>query len=139
MDQLTNQAAAKQAQVEAQMTQQLARDEEARMKSEAQDPLVRLKQQEIDLKAAELQANLQKDMSIKSEELDIERDKLEAQTSIDLMKVAVDADKQKNADALNMLKENITTSREAMKQQSTEKIARENARSKGNGKTDNSN
>jgi hypothetical protein len=38
-----------------------------------------------------------------------------------------------------MLKENITTSREAMKQQSTEKIARENARSKGNGKTDNSN
>ena len=139
MDQLTNQAAAKQAQVEAQMTQQLARDEEARMKSEAQDPLVRLKQQEIDLKAAELQANLQKDMSIKSEELDIERDKLEAQTSIDLMKVAVDADKQKNADALNMLKENITTSREAMKQQSTEKIARENAKSKGNGKTDNSN
>jgi len=139
MDQLTNQAAAKQAQVEAQMTQQLARDEEARMKSEAQDPLVRLKQQEIDLKAAELQANLQKDMSIKSEELDIERDKLEAQTSIDLMKVAVDADKQKNADALNMLKENITTSREAMKQKSTEKIARENARSKGNGKTDNSN
>ena len=139
MDQLTNQAAAKQAQVEAQMTQQLARDEEARMKSEAQDPLVRLKQQEIDLKAAELQANLQKDMSIKSEEFDIERDKLEAQTSIDLMKVAVDADKQKNADALNMLKENITTSREAMKQQSTEKIARENARSKGNGKTDNSN
>ena len=139
MDQLTNQAAAKQAQVEAQMTQQLARDEEARMKSEAQDPLVRLKQQEIDLKAAELQANLQKDMSIKSEELDIERDKLEAQTSIDLMKVAVDADKQKNADALNMLKENITTSREAMKQQSTEKIARENARSKGSGKTDNSN
>ena len=121
------------------MTQQLARDEEARMKNEAQDPLVRLKQQEIDLKAAELQANLQKDMSIKSEELDIERDKLEAQTSIDLMKVAVDADKQKNADALSMLKENITTSREAMKQQSTEKIARENARSKGNGKTDNSN
>ena len=139
VDQLTNQAAAKQAQVEAQMTQQLARDEEARMKNEAQDPLVRLKQQEIDLKAAELQANLQKDMSIKSEEFDIERDKLEAQTSIDLMKVAVDADKQKNADALNMLKENITTSREAMKQQSTEKIARENARSKGSGKTDNSN
>ena len=139
MDQLTNQAAAKQAQTEAQMTQQLARDEEARMKNEAQDPLVRLKQQEIDLKAAELQANLQKDMSIKSEELDIERDKLEAQTSIDLMKVAVDADKQKNADALSMLKENITTSREAMKQQSTEKIARENAGSKRNGKTNNSN
>jgi len=38
-----------------------------------------------------------------------------------------------------MLKENIATSREAMKQQSTEKIARENARSKGNGKANDSN
>jgi len=139
MDQLTNQAAAKQAKVEAQMTQQLAQDEEARMKREAQDPLVRLKQQEIDLKAAELQANLQKDMSVKAEELDLERDKLEAQTSIDLMKVAADADKQQNADAMSMLKENITSSREAMKQQSTERIARQNARSKRNGKTTNSN
>ena len=130
MDQLTNEAAAKQAQMEAQLTQQLAQDEEARMKREAQDPLVRLKQQEIDLKAAELQANLQKDMLTDAEKMDLERDKLEAQTSIDLMKVAADTDKQQNADALSMLKENIVSSREAMKQQSTERIARENAKTK---------
>ena len=55
------------------------------------------------------------------------------------MKVAADADKQQNADAMSMLKENITSSREAMKQQSTERIARQNARSKRNGKTTNSN
>ena len=130
MDQLTNEAAAKQAQMEAQLTQQLAQDEEARMKREAQDPLVRLKQQEIDLKAAELQANLQKDMLTDAEKMDLERDKLEAQTSIDLMKVSADADKQQNADAMSMLKENIVSSREAMKQQSTERIARENAKTK---------
>jgi len=130
LDQLTNQAAAKQAQMEAQMTQQLAQDEEARMKREAQDPLVRLKQQEIDLKAAELQANLQKDMLTDAEKMDLERDKLEAQTSIDLMKVSADADKQQNADAMGMLKENIVSSREAMKQQSAERIARENAKTK---------
>ena len=130
MDQLTNEAAAKQAQMEAQLTQQLAQDEEARMKREAQDPLVRLKQQEIDLKAAELQANLQKDMLTDAEKMDLERDKLEAQTSIDLMKVAADTDKQQNADALSMLKENIVSSREAMKQQSTQRIARENAKTK---------
>ena len=99
-------------------------------KREAQDPLVRLKQQEIDLKAAELQANLQKDMLTDAEKMDLERDKLEAQTSIDLMKVAADTDKQQNADALSMLKENIVSSREAMKQQSTERIARENAKTK---------
>jgi hypothetical protein len=116
--------------MEAQLTQQLAQDEESRMKREAQDPLVRLKQQEIDLKAAELQANLQKDMLTDAEKMDLERDKLEAQTSIDLMKVSADADKQQNADALSMLKENIVSSREAMKQQSTERIARENARTK---------
>ena len=86
-----------------------------------------------------MQANLQKDMTIDTEKLDLERDKLEAQTSIDLMKVAADADKQKNADAMGMLKENITSSREAMKQQSTERIARQNAQSKRNGKTTNSN
>ena len=70
-----------------------------------------------------------------AEKMDLERDKLEAQTSIDLMKVSADADKQKNTDAVNMLKENIVSSREAMKQQSAERIAR----SKTNGQRTNKN
>ena len=44
------------------MTKQLAQDEEARISREQQDPLVKLKQQEIDLKAMQTQMQMQKDM-----------------------------------------------------------------------------
>ena len=131
-DQLTNQIAAEQAQLEAQLTAQLAKAEEARMSREPQDPLVKLKQQEIDLKAMETQARLAKDIAIDSEKMDLERDKLEADTGIELMKVAADADKQSNADATAILKENMISAREAMKDQTAERIAKGNA--KGNGK-----
>jgi len=124
------------------MTEQLAKDEEARMKREAQDPLVRLKQQEIDLRAMETmmkqkenQQQFQKDTIMDAEKMDLERDKLEAQTSLDVMKAGVDIDKQENADAMSMLKENITTSREAMKEQSQERIAK----AKSNGQRTNKN
>ena len=141
-DQLTNKAAAEQAKIEAQMTKQLAQDEEARISREQQDPLVKLKQQEIDLKAMETQMNLKKDMAVESAKLDLDRDKLEAETSIDLMKVASDASKEESAEAISMLKENMAASREAMKSetegrrnQSSERIARENARSKASGQS----
>ena len=139
-EQLINQQAAEQAQIEAQMTQQLAQDEEARMKREAQDPLIKLKQQEIDLKAMETQMKLQKDMMVDAKKLDLERDKLEAETSIDLMKASADVNKEDSAEAMALLKENMAATREAMKNevaerknQSAERIARENARSKANG------
>jgi len=133
MDQLVNQQASEQAQIEAQMTQQLAQDEEARMKREAQDPLIKLKQQEIDLKAMETQMKLQKDMMVDSEKLDLERDKLEAETSIDLMKASADVNKEDSTEAMALLKENMAATREAMKNESAERVSRENARSKTNG------
>jgi hypothetical protein len=133
MNQLINAQAAKQAQIEAQMTASLAQDEEARMKREAEDPLIKLKQQEIDLKAMETQAKLQKDMLVDSEKLDIERDKLEADTSINLMKAAADVSKEDSEEAMTLFKENMINSRDAMKQRSTERIARENAKNKTNG------
>jgi hypothetical protein len=139
-DQLTNQAAAEQAKIEAQMTKQLAQDEEARISREQQDPLVKLKQQEIDLKAMETQMNLQKDIAVDSAKLDLERDKLEAETSIDLMKASTDVNKEDSAEAIAVLKENMAAAREAMKAEtedrrnrSAERIARENARSRTNG------
>ena len=135
MQQLINAQAAKQAQIEAQMTASLAQDEEARMKREAEDPLIKLKQQEIDLKAMETQAKLQKDMLVDSEKLDIERDKLEADTSINLMKAAADVSKEDSEEAMTLFKENMINSRDAMKQRSTERIARENAKNKTNGTT----
>ena len=108
--------AAKQAQLEAKLTAQLSQDEEARMSKEPKDPLVKLKQQEIDLRAAEVQANIQKDMITDAEKMDLERDKLETQTSIDIMKVAADADKQQNAEAMSMMKDRTSSLlREAMK------------------------
>ena len=139
-DQLVNQSASEQAKIEAQMTKQLAQDEEARISREQQDPLVKLKQQEIDLKAMETQMNLQKDIAVDSAKLDLERDKLEADTSIDLMKVSADVKKEDSVEAMALLKENMASTREAMKAQtenrrsrSAERIARENARSKANG------
>jgi len=141
-DQLVNQQASEQAKVEAQMTKQLAQDEEARISREQQDPLVKLKQQEIDLKAMQTQMQMQKDIMVDSAKMDLERDKLEADTSIDLMKVSADANKEDSAEAITMLKENMAATREAMKNevaerknQSAERIARENARSKANGQS----
>jgi len=141
-DQLVNQQASEQAKVEAQMTKQLAQDEEARISREQQDPLVKLKQQEIDLKAMQTQMQMQKDIMVDSEKLDLERDKLEAETSIDLMKASADVNKEDSTEAMALLKENMASTREAMKNetaerknQSTERIARENARSRSNGQS----
>jgi hypothetical protein len=129
-DQLTNEVAAAQAKLEAELTANFAKAEEQRMAQEPQDPLVKLKQQEIDLKAMETQARLQKDLIVDTEKMDLERDKLEADTSLELMKVSAEVNKQSNADATAMLKENMISAREAMKDKTAERIARENARSK---------
>jgi hypothetical protein len=51
------------------------------------------------------------------------------------MKLAADTDKQQNAEAMSMMKENIITSREAMKDRSNERVAK----SKGNGQGTNKN
>ena len=132
-DQLVNQQASEQAKMEAQMTKQLAQDEEARISREQQDPLVKLKQQEIDLKAMQAQMQMQKDIKVDSEKLDLERDKLEAETSIDLMKASADVNKEDSAEAMVLLKENMAATREAMKNQTAERIAQENASSRSNG------
>ena len=134
MQQLINQKAAKQAQIEAEMTMKLAQDEEARISKEAQDPLVKLKQQELDLKAMETQMKVQKDVMVEGEKLDIERDKLEADTTLGIMKMAADVNKEDSEEAMVMFKENMINSRESMKSEADEKIARTNgqAKTKGN-------
>ena len=87
-------------------------------------------------------------MMVEAEKLDLERDKLESQTSIDIMKASADIDKAKTSEANQMLKENIATAREAMKDNNTtqrevmkarsqERIARTNARQRSNGKKSN--
>jgi hypothetical protein len=119
MQQLINQKAAKQAQIEAEMTMKLA-----------QDPLVKLKQQELDLKAMETQMKVQKDMMLEGEKLDIERDRLESDATIGIMKMATEVNKEDSDEAMTMFKENMINSREAMKSKANEKIARNNGREK---------
>ena len=140
-DQLSNKAAAEQAQIEAQMTQQLAQDEEARMSREQKDPLIKLKQQEIDLRAMETMmkqkenaVRLEKDVVMDSEKMDLERDKLESQTAIDVLNASAQADEKKAAQQMEMLKENIITAREAMKERSNERIAKEKTNGSKNNK-----
>ena len=122
MDQLINQQASEQAKIEAEMTKQLASDEEARISREAQDPLVKLKQQEIDLRALETmlktkeeKARIEKDWTIDSERIDLDRDKLEAQVGVDLIKAQATEADIKSKEKLATLKENMTTIRDAMK------------------------
>ena len=64
----------------------------------------------------ETQARLQKDMMVDAEKLDLQRDQLEANTTIDLMRVAADVNKEDSTEAMAVLKENMATTREAMKQ-----------------------
>ena len=106
---------------------------EARISKEAQDPLVKLKQQELDLKAMETQMKVQKDMMIEGEKLDIERDKVESDATIGIMKMATEVNKEDSDEAMVMFKENMINSREAMKSKANEKIARSNGRAKTKG------
>ena len=113
------------AKIEADITTQLARDEEERTKREQQDPLVKLKQQEIDLRAAEVMSR-QQDMQTKTvmdaARLDMDRDKIEADTTIKLMETANRIEDSAAKDALGNLKENISLTKEAMKNETTARV-----------------
>ena len=76
----------------------------------------------------ETQARLAKEIAMDQEKLDLERDKLETDTGLEIMKMEAAADSQSNTEAMTVLRENIVSAREAMKEQSSEKIARQNAR-----------
>ena len=108
--------------IEAQMVKELVEEERKRADEMQDDPLVKLKQQEIDLRALETmlktkeeKARIEKDWTIDSERIDLDRDKLEAQVGVDLIKAqAAEAD-LKSKEKLATLKENMTTIRDAMK------------------------
>ena len=120
--QMANEKANAIAKIEAEITTQLAQDEEARTKREQQDPLVKLKQQEIDLRAAEVMSR-QQDMQTKTvmdaARLDMDRDKIEADTTIKLMETADRIDDRAAKNALSNLKENVSLTKEAMKNEPT--------------------
>ena len=117
------------AKIEADVTTQLAQDEEERTKREQQDPLVKLKQQEIDLRAAEAmsrQQDMQTKTTMDAARLDMDRDKIEADTTIKLMETADRIDQSAAKNALGELKENVSLTKEALKNEKDVTTARIN-------------
>ena len=133
------------ADLESAMVAEMAKKEKEAMENN-QDPLVRLKQQEIDLKAAEMNMKdeaednkLMADIGIEAEKLDLERDKLKSGMQQTLVKEGFNAIKESNQETIDEIKENMQTLREDKKLRSTEKVAAMNARSRANGRANKNN
>ena len=142
--QLKTQMESKIAELEATMIAEMAKQEQEKAGNMAQDPLVRLKQQEIDLKAAEVAMKgeqgdnkIMADIGIEAEKLDLERDKLEGGMQQTLAKEGLNAIKESDQQAIDEIKENMQTLREERKIRSTEKIA--TIKGKANGRKSNDN
>ena len=72
---------------------------------------------------------------VEGEKMDLERDKLEADTSINLMKVSADVNKEDSTEAMALLKENMANTRDAMKNQTAERVAKSRGNGNGSKKT----
>ena len=103
---------------------------EKEMVDKNQDPLVRLKQQEIDLKAAEISMKgeqednkIMADIGIEAEKLDLERSKLSSGMQETLVKEGLNAIKESDQQTIDEIKENMQSLREDKKLRSAEKIA----------------
>ena len=130
--------------LEAQLIKNMAAEEQQRSGLEDKDPLVKLKQQEIDLKAAELMQKSQHEetemlmkTAVDAEKLDLEREKMQSTNELGMVKESFGLMKESQKDATAEIKENVTVLRDKEKNRSNEKIAamRERAAAKkANGK-----
>jgi hypothetical protein len=128
--------------VEAQLIKEMAQEETQRSGLEDQDPLVKLKQQEIDLKAAELQqkgehdqTKMLMDTAVDAEKLDLEREKMSSSNELGMVKESFGLMKEGQKDATTEIKEDVASLRETAKNRSNEKIAAMRERGKANGKS----
>ena len=119
--------------LEAKMVKEMVEEERKRAEEMQDDPLVKLKQQEIDLRALETmlktkeeKARISKDWTIDSERIDLDRDKLEAQVGVDLIKAQAAGADLRSKEKLAALKENMTTIRDSMKGNNNDKSRKEN-------------
>jgi len=133
------------AELESVMVAEMRKKEKETMESN-QDPLVRLKQQEIDLKAVEMTMKgeaddnkIMADIGIEAEKLDLERDKLKAALQQTVVKEGLNAIKESEQQTIDEIKENMQTLREDKKLRSTERVAAMNSRARSNGRSDKNN
>ena len=125
-----NEKESKIAELEATMVAEMAKQEQEKAGNMAQDPLVRLKQQEIDLKAAEVAMKgevednkLMADIGIEAEKMDLERDKIKSKTQETLVKESFGAIKEDTKQTIDEIRQNMEDLRENKKIRSAERIA----------------
>ncbi len=130
--------------VEAKLIKDMAAEEQQRSGLEDQDPLVKLKQQEIDLKAAELMQKTQQDetdtlmkTAVEAEKLDLEREKMQSTNELGVMKESFGMIKDQEKETVDEIKEDLITLREDARSRSNERIAAMKERGKANGKKQN--
>jgi phage shock protein A len=98
------------AQASAQVLQaNTAEAQQAQNQQMAQDPLIQIQQQEMQIKGAEQQRKQQKDQTdaqLKASQQQIERERIQTQKQIDMTRIQVDAAKsQQTLDANNKLEQ----------------------------------
>jgi len=132
------------AELEAEMIKEMVKQEQEKAGNMAQDPLVRLKQQEIDLKAVELTAKseiednkLMADIGIEAEKLDLARDQMQAKKEETIFKEGLKAVEESDKQTIEDIRQNMETLRDERKIQSAERIAR--MKGKSNGRADKNN
>jgi hypothetical protein len=96
------------AQASVQVTQaNMAQAQQAQAQQMAQDPLIQMQQQELQIKGAEQQRKVQKDQvdaQLKASQQQIERERIQTQKDTDMMRLQADLTKSKEElDAHNML------------------------------------
>ena len=131
--------------LEAKLIKNMAAEEQQRSGLEDKDPLIKLKQQEIDLKAAELQQKGEHDQTkmlmetaVDAEKLDLEREKMQSTNELGIVKESFGLMKEGQKDTTAEIKEDVASLRDAAKNRSNEKIAGMRERSasrKANGKS----
>jgi hypothetical protein len=135
--QFMNQKESSVAEMEAQLIKEMAKEESQRSGMEDQDPLVKLKQQEIDLKAAELMQKGQHDetemlmkTAVDAEKLDLEREKMSSNNELSMVKESFGLMKEGQKDATTEIKEDVASLRESARERSTS--MREAAKNRSN-------
>ena len=128
--QFTSQKESAIAVMEAEAIKQMAEEESKRSGMEDQDPLIKLKQQEIDLKAAELMNKSQHDQTkmlmetaVDAEKLDLEREKMSSNSELSMVKESFGLMKDGQKDATAEIKDDVASLRDVAKNQSNERIA----------------
>ena len=116
--------------LEAQLIKQMAAEEQQRSGLEEKDPLVKLKQQEIDLKAAELMQKAQQAetdtvmrTAVESEKLDLQREKMQSDQDMGIMKESFGMLKEQGKETAGEIKESMAVLREDSRNKANERIA----------------